>query len=80
MRAAIAFNNLYKVRSTTECFAAFLDVLGDPGQFLPLLENGVRRPFQIRYYLDTTIAAASAFNILLEGVEAGQSKPALKAA
>lgn len=79
-QAGIALNNMYKVRSTTEVFAAFLDVLGDPGNLLPLLDGGIRRPFQIRYYLDSTVAAASAFSILVEGVEAGDAKPAVKAA
>lgn len=78
-QAGIAFNNLYRVRGTTEVFAAFLDVLGEPGNLLPLVENGVRRPFQVRYFIDTTVAAASAFNILIEGVEAGDEKPSVKA-
>lgn len=65
-------NPLVKVPSTPTCFPIILDDLGIPSDFIPLLENGVRRPLTIEYYYDTTVHDVAAFDILVEGVEFGQ--------
>ena len=65
-------NPRYKVPAVPTCFPCLLDTLGIPSDFIPLLENGVRRPLNVEYYYDTTVHAAAVFDILVEGVEMGQ--------
>ena len=82
--AALAFNPLYKMWSTlaaASTFPCFLEVLGTPGEYVPLVQDGVRRPVNLEYFWDTTITATpAAFEILIEGVEPGQPQPTANAA
>ena len=62
-------------------FPCFLEVLGTPGEYVPLVQDGVRRPVNLEYFWDTTITATpAAFEILIEGVEPGQPQPTANAA
>jgi len=68
-------NPMYKIADAPTFFPVILDDMGIPSDFIPLLENGVRRPVNVEFYWDTTIAAVSTFNILLEGIEKGTPMP-----
>ncbi len=68
-------NPLVKIPVVPTCFPVILDDLGIPSDFIPLLENGVRRPLNVEFYYDTTVHAAAAFDILVEGVELGARAP-----
>jgi hypothetical protein len=73
--AALRFSEFYKVPSSPVVFPVPLDLLGLPQEFIPLVENGVRRPLNIEFYWDSSLSTSyTAFSIYLEGIERGAPK------
>lgn len=77
-------NPLYKVPSTcthtevagqpvtsTGPFPVVLDDFGLTGDSMGIFDANGRMRVKVRFFVDTTIAAAAAFNILAEGIERG---------
>lgn len=74
---ALQVNPLHKVPSTFDFFPVMLDALGNPGDFLPLFEGGVRQTVRVEY--NWTNATLRQFKILLEGIERDDQAPVITA-
>lgn len=75
-KAVLAINPLYKLPSSCPFFPVCLDVMGDPGEYMPIIQNGVRRNVVVEYFWDTTVTATPvSFNILAVGIEQGTPQP-----